>query len=432
MIRILKLLTREKYSKKIILIIFCLLISIPLAVMYGGYFISQGKFVSAAGVFLFASLGISLVIYLYKFPENFDKTRNLLTILGIFTISSTTLTNFEELSSTVWFSTYTLTVFAVAGFRNGIKWNVLVLAVFLIGYFYNPFYMEASAIPFKIMINILFATIFATVIMGFYAYQIEKIQRDLEIARNEAERNLNVIKRDLALAGELQRSILPRADVYQSEYIQVHSVYIPIENIGGDFFDFVKFSDFQYGIIIADVCGHGVQASMVASMIKVAFHSCLSEYSTSKTLIDKMNNDLFEKIGDSFFTACYVFLDFKTRNAEVISAGHMPLIVMNRDTGSFTTYNPTGRPMGITKDMDVKMEKFNFSQRDRILLYTDGITDSFDHNDHNKSILELKNILSQSHDLNSKMTCENILKQINKNPGISKDDLTMVMVDIDK
>lgn len=260
--------------------------------------------------------------------------------------------------------------------------------------------------------------------------QIEKLRARSFFAGKEIERNLQIIENDIALAGKLQKGILPQDSVYQSDQIDVHSIYMPMQKVGGDFFDFLKYSSHDYALFIADVCGHGVQAAMVASMIKIALHSGTPKYGNPEYMIRKVHSELYKKIGDSFFTAGYIHLDLKNKKAKIVSAGHMPLLVINRKNPRHTIYQPAGKPLGISETIDIEVEEFNINEGDRLLFYTDGLTDSLDHDDINNAIIKLKDLVLKRINLKPEEACNHLIGEINKEQLNPIDDLTMVMVDI--
>ena len=87
-----------------------------------------------------------------------------------------------------------------------------------------------------------------------------------------SERRLLAIKSELAIAREIQASILPSV-VPETSRLRVAAAYHPMTAVAGDFYDFVPVDKNRVGFLIADVSGHGVPAALIASMIKVAMQS---------------------------------------------------------------------------------------------------------------------------------------------------------------
>lgn len=86
------------------------------------------------------------------------------------------------------------------------------------------------------------------------------------------EHRLLAINRELEIARQIQASILPRA-VPELSGLRIAATYQPMTSVAGDFYEFLPVDDEHVGILVADVCGHGVPAALIASMLKVAVQS---------------------------------------------------------------------------------------------------------------------------------------------------------------
>src|SRR4030042_5295339 len=96
------------------------------------------------------------------------------------------------------------------------------------------------------------------------------------------ERNL-LLRKELEIAKRVQQFIIPK-DFSQIRYPTVSARYLPIEDIGGDFFDCYQISDDKYGFLIADVTGHGIPAALVMSMAKMMFNIYAIRFSSTSKL----------------------------------------------------------------------------------------------------------------------------------------------------
>ena len=83
------------------------------------------------------------------------------------------------------------------------------------------------------------------------------------------ERRLLSVEKELAIAREIQTSILPGC-VPEIDHLCISAAYRPMTEVAGDFYDFIRVDHKRLGILVADVSGHGVPAALIASMIKVA------------------------------------------------------------------------------------------------------------------------------------------------------------------
>ncbi|MCX7997855.1 MAG: SpoIIE family protein phosphatase [Leptospiraceae bacterium] len=125
---------------------------------------------------------------------------------------------------------------------------------------------------------------------------LEKAKIELEIKveerTKELNRSLEIIQKDLVFSGKIQKKLLPSSSLTISN-IKIQSIYKPMGEVGGDFFDIAQLKDGIIRILIADATGHGVQAALITMLIK-------SEYETLKTIIDSPAQ-LLEMLNITFF-----------------------------------------------------------------------------------------------------------------------------------
>ncbi len=157
-----------------------LIISIPLTIAFGVYYIQIGKTLTGAGILIFPVTGTLFSLYLIKNPGDHHKLNDFLALIVLFVSSSSSLTNFSDISSIVWVTTHTMCMFFAVGFKKGIRWNAVLISVFISSYYIHPFYADIPNVPFPIVINIILATLFATSIMAFFVYQVEANEKKLE------------------------------------------------------------------------------------------------------------------------------------------------------------------------------------------------------------------------------------------------------------
>src|SRR4030042_5258434 len=104
------------------------------------------------------------------------------------------------------------------------------------------------------------------------------------------EKNLQ-LKKKLEIAKRIQQFIIPK-DFSQIRYPSVSGCYLPIEDIGGVFFDCYTLPDNNYGFLIADVTGHGIPAALVMTMSKMIFSIYAPRYNSTKELFENVNTNI--------------------------------------------------------------------------------------------------------------------------------------------
>ncbi len=207
---------------------------------------------------------------------------------------------------------------------------------------------------------------------GLLVFIITQSIMALQQSLDEQSR-LQTINRELEIAGSLQRSILP-AEIPLMKGLDIHVRYVPMRQIGGDLYHFHHFDEKTIGIIVADVTGHGIPASLIASMVKIAFSQQIELAREPAHLLAGMNNMLFKQIGGQFVTASYLYIDGAAKKLKAARAGHPPPLMIRN--GTVQEIISRGRLLGTFSDINCTEAEIDLATGDILLLYTDGITES--------------------------------------------------------
>jgi serine phosphatase RsbU (regulator of sigma subunit) len=159
------------------------------------------------------------------------------------------------------------------------------------------------------------------------------------------------------------------------EKLNIGVFYQPSHEVGGDFYDFQALGENKYGILIADVVGHGLGASIIASLSKFSFFQNNLHWRNPSFLLSAMNDDLVKRSQGRFTTASYFYFDFDKMKLTVSSAGHPSFFHWSKPAKSVFEMKPKGKPIGILENLNFMEEEFVFEHGDQFLLYTDGLTE---------------------------------------------------------
>jgi sigma-B regulation protein RsbU (phosphoserine phosphatase) len=186
------------------------------------------------------------------------------------------------------------------------------------------------------------------------------------------EKRLLAIDRELDIARDIQRSILPSA-VPTVNSLRIAAVYRPMTAVAGDFYEFVSVDRNRTGFLVADVSGHGVPAALIAAMIKVAMQSVVSRADDPAEVLRELNHALAGQLRGQFVTAAYLWMDTENRRALYSAAGHPPLLRW-RD-GALERIESNGLLFGVVENTCYPVCELPLNLGDRFLLYTDGISE---------------------------------------------------------
>jgi sigma-B regulation protein RsbU (phosphoserine phosphatase) len=184
------------------------------------------------------------------------------------------------------------------------------------------------------------------------------------------------LERELEIAGEVQRGILPKS-LPEVPGISIAARYLPAREVGGDFYDAFVLDGEHVGFIIADVSGKSVHAALFMAVTR-ALMLALSHASRSprQTLLDVHDLLLRASSADMFVTAFYGVLNARTRGLRYARAGHDRPILYRGRTGEISLLEGHGRFLGMMNDLDLEERSVQLRSDDLLVLYSDGLTDA--------------------------------------------------------
>jgi sigma-B regulation protein RsbU (phosphoserine phosphatase) len=190
------------------------------------------------------------------------------------------------------------------------------------------------------------------------------------------ERERAVVEHEMKTARGIQESLLPPSGLSLGG-LQIAARYVPMRGIAGDLYDFHVVDDHRVGVLVADVTGHGVPAALIASMVKVAFTGQRASVAEPGELLTGMNKALCGNLTGQFVTAAYVFFDTERGELRYSVAGHPPPILWRSSTRQpVELADSSGIFMGLDAGVSYQDGGLPLDPGDRVLLYTDGLTEA--------------------------------------------------------
>ena len=190
-----------------------------------------------------------------------------------------------------------------------------------------------------------------------------------------AERRIAAIGRELETARRIQTSILPK-EIPRVAGVAIATHYESMSEVAGDLYDFVVTPKGQLGVLVADVSGHGVPAAIVASMVKMALAVQEGAISDPGEVLSRMNRALCGRFELAYVTAVFAIADPAAGTLTYASAGHPPPQLV-RKSGDVQALEERGMVLGFMPDAAYASAVVgNLSPGDRIVFYTDGITEA--------------------------------------------------------
>ena len=187
------------------------------------------------------------------------------------------------------------------------------------------------------------------------------------------------IEQELEFAAIIQQSFLPSSPPKVRSYsIEARNVSAKI--VGGDFFDFLSLDSRRLGIAIGDVSGKGVPAALYMARLISDFHFLAQNESSPAAILKKMNEQLtLRSRRGMFVTMLYLLLDLESGAVTYVNAGHLPFLIQHQGRIHLLSEGE-GIPLGILPGAEYRDSQFTLAPGNRILLYTDGVTEAADTN----------------------------------------------------
>lgn len=199
---------------------------------------------------------------------------------------------------------------------------------------------------------------------------------DLYHARREIESRNRIMAQELEMASQLQHSLLPQR-FPKDDRISLAVAYIPTSSAGGDFYDVTEMDEALIGFVQVDVSGHGIRSAMIGAMFKMAFQMFAKEHRTPAELITRLNDQMVEVIPDSdFLTVFYGAIDVSSMRLTYTNAGHTRPFLFRAGANEVCELGQGGMIVGAFPSMDYEEGCETLGPGDKILLYTDGVTEA--------------------------------------------------------
>lgn len=182
------------------------------------------------------------------------------------------------------------------------------------------------------------------------------------------------LKREMSLAGKVQRMLIPE-ELPKGDNYELHAIYKPHFNIGGDYFDFVKYSDDRFAFCVADISGKGIGAALLMANFQAILQSLIYQYRDLQTFVLALNNAVYRITkGDKYITLFVAELDMKKKHLQYINAGNYPPFMKMDD--EILRLDRGCTVIGAFQSLPfIEMGEIPITGSGLILSFTDGLTD---------------------------------------------------------
>jgi len=239
---------------------------------------------------------------------------------------------------------------------------------------------------------------------------------------------------ELKLGREIQMALLPRENPRVSA-LTVQGLMQPAKEIGGDYYDFIPLPNKEnLAIVIGDVSGKGVSAGLIMSLTKATIHTLSEEGFSPREILLRTNRFLNKHIGgQKFMTLLYLLWQPQSKSFVYSSAGHEHILLYRNQSQSLETIQSGGFMLGMIQDIDRFLEEkqISINPQDKILLYTDGVTEAEDSSGDRFGLERLKDIFIKHSSKPATELIQAIKDEVYAFIGIHPqyDDITLVVME---
>jgi sigma-B regulation protein RsbU (phosphoserine phosphatase) len=285
--------------------------------------------------------------------------------------------------------------------------------------------------------------------------RILKLQRvlaqrneELSESNKKLSQAYSVIKMDLEAGAKIQSSLLPESasTIYG---VQFDSIFLPSTFVAGDIFNYFRLDEHHIGFYVLDVAGHGIPSAMLSVTLSKALSPTNHQECVLKQFVPvpdppyyriisparavQVLNQRFQADDDTmqYFTMVYGLFDTRDGRVAITQAGHPPPILLQKGANA-TLVGTGGYPVGMLPDVDYEKEEFTVNKGDRLILYSDGITECTNSNQVQFSVERLIDILEKGRNLPLRKLMESIeegLRLWRENDDF-EDDMTLLAIEI--
>ena len=216
-----------------------------------------------------------------------------------------------------------------------------------------------------------------------------------------------------------------------TEELKIIPLYIPMSEVGGDYYDINQVNEFTYRIFLADATGHGVQAAMITMAIKGIYDNIKNFELSVNEILNIFNNEYIEKYIslNSFMTAIIIDIDIRNQKLKFASAGHPAGVHFGK--AGIQLLEKTGKLIGVKKDNEYKSGDLDFLRGDRLYIFTDGIFEEFNSQEEEFGEEKLYSILSENANLSIEESLQEVLTRLDQflDGKEKQDDISMLGIE---
>jgi serine phosphatase RsbU (regulator of sigma subunit)/predicted enzyme related to lactoylglutathione lyase len=266
---------------------------------------------------------------------------------------------------------------------------------------------------------------------SFSLVSFDEVTQALEAQRRTATEKLEAERRaarELEIAKEVQARLFPQKRPVV-ETLDYAGVCIQARQVGGDYYDFLDLGPKRLGMVIGDVVGKGIAAALLMANLQANLRSqCAIALDRPRDVLRAVNRLFCENTPDGGFATLF-FAEYEQVSGRLryVNCGHLCALLLRGDH-TVERLDATGTVLGLFEDWDCEMGERMICSGDMLALYTDGITEAFNHAEEEFGEERLVEVLHRHRELASTALLDAVVEEVRRfSPQEQRDDVTMIV-----
>ena len=254
----------------------------------------------------------------------------------------------------------------------------------------------------------------------------------LEESFREIDRKNRQLAGELQLAQKLQTGILEIQFPHKPE-LEFVVKYIPSYHLGGDFYDVFELPENRVGVLIADVCGHGVSSALITTFLKAAAKDLSQNLGDAAQLLNRLNQKLLPVLPlGMFVSAFYLVIDTDGRMLHFSNGGHPLPLYYDSATDRLHELEVEGRLLSVTKESVYETRSISYNPGDKVFLFTDGLYEIEDPDGKFLGPKHVDTIIKQHRSQPARVVVEKLMESVYAFAGSQdlRDDVNLIGIDL--
>ena len=242
-----------------------------------------------------------------------------------------------------------------------------------------------------------------------------------------------LLEKELEIAQTIQKSFLPQ-DLPKISGVSLASFFQPAKFVAGDLYDFWKIDEKRLGVLIGDVAGKGVSASLVMAQAISLFRIFSRQLPDCQDVLGRLNKELCGKLGGRFVTALYLIVNTEHKKVSVASAGQGPLFLYRTKDEKLVEVELEGNvPLGLMDEVNYKEVSFNLESQDKIFIFSDGLFEARNADGEEFGLDRIKEVIFQNRTNTSRQILESIQDAVSQFSSRAPvhDDITVIVLSLE-